>query len=119
MTFTKPIAVAAALVMAAPLVAQISTGRVYGPALTSCGSFVATPPLSDTSIRTSYMLWVQGYVSGASTVLSSREAIELADTDTPGIEAWIMKYCTDNPLDSLQVASTSLVLELIARAKKP
>jgi len=112
------ILVASLLQQGGRAIAQKSTGRVYGPALSSCGSYTITPPLSDTSIRASYLLWVEGYVSGASTVLSSRESIELADTDPAGIEAWITKYCTDHPLSSLQLAATTLVLELIDHAKK-
>ncbi len=69
----------------------------------------ASPPLSDTSIRTSYLLRVEGYLSGASTVLSSRESIELADTDAMAIQGWMTKYCSDHPLDSLQLAAMSLV----------
>jgi hypothetical protein len=95
--------------------AQPTTGMVYGPAGSSCGAYSASPPLPETSIRVHYLIWVEGYISGAATVLSSRESIELANTDPAGIEAWMNKYCSNHPIDSLQLAATNLVLELVAK----
>ena len=102
--------------------AQNAVGKVYGPALSSCGSWAAGSPISSTSSGTgdrySYLLWVEGYVSGAGSILASRESILLADTDAQGIQSWMTKYCTDHPVDSLQVAATRLVLELSTSATR-
>ena len=90
--------------------------NAYGPAGASCGSWTAGTPVSATSEgsgnRASYMLWTEGYVTGAGYVLAARDSILLADTDMQGIQTWMTKYCTDHPLDSLLVAATQLVVEL-------
>jgi hypothetical protein len=94
----------------------------YGPAYASCGSWTAgspvilSPPRSNgTGDRGIFLIWVEGFVTGAG--FAGPENIKTATTDADGIQGWVTKYCTDHPLDSLLVAAASLVAELRTRAK--
>jgi len=95
--------------------------RVYGPADRSCGAWTSGTPVTSAGTggegnRDSYLLWVEGYLSGAATALSTY-SIKVADTDIEGIQTWMTNYCLQHPLDSIQVASSFLVVELGKRAQ--
>lgn len=96
--------------------AQDKAPKAYGPAGASCGSWTAGTAISATSEgtgnRSAYMLWTEGYVSGAGYVLAGRDSVVIADTDMQGIQTWMTKYCSDHPLDTLLVAATNLVVQL-------
>jgi hypothetical protein len=86
----------------------------YGPFATSCGTWTAA---RTAATRVEYVLWVEGFLTGAGTVLA-RQKIPVATTDSNGIEAWLTTYCAGHPIDSIDVAAETLVLELAERAKQ-
>jgi hypothetical protein len=92
--------------------AQRGVFMSFGPAKDSesCGSWVKASGTEHEIDR----WWLFGFVTGASHVLSASD-IHLADTDFRAIEAWVMKYCTDNPLDPSMHAAVLLVAELKKR----
>ncbi len=55
--------------------------------------------------------WVQGYVSAQS------QHTNLATTDSAAVTKYLENYCEENPLDTLQDATDSLVAELAERAE--
>ncbi len=93
--------------------------KFYGVSSDSCGVWTADSA-DRTSLRAQVQKWwVLGFVSGASTILATDNNVAIAETDVPGIEGWITKYCSDHPLDKIATATMKLVGELRARASKP
>ncbi len=85
----------------------------YGPTGQSCGAFANKFPDGQATLQ----WWALGFVSGAGRELTGVD-VQLAETDSDGIKAWIAKYCADHPLDSYSQAVVALVDELKARAAK-
>jgi hypothetical protein len=65
--------------------AQNNLPKAYGPAGASCGAWMAGTPVAPQGTggagnREGYLLWTEGYVSGAGYVLAGRDSILLMDT---------------------------------------
>jgi hypothetical protein len=82
---------------------------IYGMGNLSCGTWLheGGNPLSLS--RIGMLSWVLGFTSAAGyyTVRG-----DLRDTDGQAIEAWVDKYCRENPLNKIKDAAASLVDEL-------
>jgi hypothetical protein len=67
--------------------------------------------------------WVQGFLFGSAIESSVEAKVQgktprLVPSDLPdadALEGWVDKYCADHPLDTVGVASASLVYELVHR----
>lgn len=100
----------AALMSIAVTSAWAGSPVVLGNGAQSCGTWTrhrqqGNPEWVDNGV------WVVGYISGYNAFgLGSSDVT--AGTDTQGVWAWIDNYCANNPLDTIQVAATALILEL-------
>lgn len=83
---------------------------VYGAGTQSCGAWLVNP---HGDLRRSHMLsWVLGWVS-ASTYFTEAVGAHMRHTDANAVEAWVDKYCRENPLKDVSYASGELVAELL------
>lgn len=92
---------------------------VYGPGNSSCGTWTAESMSAARNgrmslIRTLHVGWVLGFVSGA----GFGGVSSLRETDAAAIEKWIDNYCQQNPLDTMSIATSNLVVELSLRANR-
>ena len=84
---------------------------LYGPGTGSCGGFLkdlrrfemSNDPLGHYINRS----WVDGFVSA-----SGWYGATMKDVDTTAREAFITKYCKENPLDSIADGAKALVEKL-------
>jgi hypothetical protein len=72
----------------------------------SCGRYIDDIS-TDQRAKNNYHWWLGGFVTGTNLV-KSRSTL----TDDKAYEAWIEKYCRDNPLDSFHKAAIELNKEL-------
>lgn len=82
--------------------AESSLFSAFGMNNISCGKYiqdVTTTP----SAAAVYSWWIAGFVTG--TNLEKRRAVS---TDSPAHEAWLKKYCQDNPLNTFMKAAMEL-----------
>jgi hypothetical protein len=77
---------------------------IYGAGVQSCGKWLDERRTPIDWLEEGQ--WVLGYVSAAG------EFLNLRDTDSRGISAWVDNYCRDNPLKSIGNAAMALVKEL-------
>jgi hypothetical protein len=84
--------------------AQRENYDVYGAGTRSCGEWTSR---RGSVMRDVMLMWVLGFVSGAG--FAGRE---LRRSDAKGIEAWLDRRCTADPLLPLSRATAELVDEL-------
>jgi hypothetical protein len=90
------------------LVSRLSTTgdyAIYGHGNSSCSAWSATPP--GTPARDLYLSWVQGFLTGTGGFNDDQRK-----TTTEGIQASITTYCQAHPLDTLEVAASTLFVSL-------
>lgn len=81
---------------------------LYGAGASSCGKWLA----DRTSLIHSIELnWVFGFLT-ASENYSASLGVHVRQTDKDAVEAFVDKYCRENPLKDIADASVGLVLEL-------
>ncbi len=80
---------------------------VYGHGTGSCGEWTE----SRNQDRLSYhAVWIKGWISAAGYYEG-----ELANSDSPALDAWMDNYCKANPLDGIVDGAEKLVEELKQR----
>ena len=90
------------------LVSRLSTSgdyAIYGHGNSSCGAWSATQP--GTPSRDLLLSWVQGFLTGTGGFND-----EQRKTTTEGIQASITTYCHAHPLDTIEVAASTLFVSL-------
>jgi hypothetical protein len=90
------------------LVSRLSTTgdyAIYGHGNSSCGAWSATQP--GTPPRDLFLAWVQGFLTGTGGFNE-----EQRKTTTEGIQASITGYCLAHPLDTLEVAASTLFVNV-------
>ena len=90
---------------------------IVGQGLISCGKW--NKEQSEVG-RLTNMIWVIGYLSGMSVGLNffREEKIDvLKNTDFHAIESAIDKFCLENPLKQVSMASDAVFLELLKAAR--
>ena len=81
--------------------------QVYGQGTLSCGRWTEDNRAGrDKHLQT----WVIGFVSGACAALAASK-VELRQTDSDAMAAWIDQYCAAHPLETVGTATEELVLE--------
>ena len=90
------------------LVSRLSTSgdyAIYGHGNSSCAAWSATQP--GTPSRDLFLAWVQGFLTGTGSFND-----EQRKTTTEGIQSSITTYCQAHPLDTLEVAASTLFVGL-------
>ena len=86
---------------------------VSGAGLISCGQFLEDQ--KDHGLSDMYIHWAQGFLSGLN-IADGRAGKELVPLpDAPTINAYLVKYCTDKPLEKPIGGTLALYKELRAR----
>jgi hypothetical protein len=91
------------------LVSRLSTTgdyAIYGHGNSPCAAWSATQP--GTPSRDLFLAWVQGFLTGTGGFND-----EQRKTDTEGIQASITTYCHAHPMDTIEVAASTLFVSLI------
>jgi hypothetical protein len=86
------------------LVSRLSTTgdyAIYGHGNSSCGAWSAAQP--GTPSRDLFLAWVQGFLTGTGGFNEEQRR-----TTTEGIQASITTYCLAHPLDTIEVAASTL-----------
>jgi len=81
---------------------------IYGVGGSSCGNWTEArknPSSVDANIN---LTWVQGYLSAATTFVPA----DFSRTDVAGINAFMDKYCSENPLKDMYFGAVALGAEL-------
>lgn len=99
----------ALLICIAPPLSNAAT--VYGFGTHSCGQWLEERGKNSDSSRY-HQVWVLGFISGTGVILEANN-INQRKTDAHAVMAYVDKYCRENPLDDIQRASQTLVLELM------
>ena len=86
--------------------AQNKPFSVMGISELTCGKYVRDITDSRQS-KSVYSWWVAGFVTGSNWAKGRRTS-----TDSPSHEAWLLKYCQDNPLEAFMEVVTELDKEL-------
>jgi len=81
---------------------QPATFKVHGMFDMSCGRYVKEVT-DDPEVKNAYSWWIAGFVTGA-----NLEKRRVTSTDSAAHEAWILKYCQENPLDDFMQAASKL-----------
>lgn len=91
-------------------VAQQRTAQIQGVGGDTCGEYVARQRLS----AYEYMVhsWMQGYMAGYNAFAKSPQ-VKPPSIET--LEAFIDKYCRDNPLATVAAMTDSLIQQLRER----
>ncbi len=107
------------LILAVLLVGCVSAQGYtnYGPGVRPCGQWIA-----EREDNYQYAGWLQGWVSaagayGAAEFLGYNKSGDLAESGTEAMEAWVDKYCRENPLEPIRAAAEALVKELAIRVE--
>ena len=79
---------------------------IYGQGNSSCAAWSATQP--GTPARDLFLTWAQGFLTG-----TGRFNDDQRKTTTEGIQASITTYCQAHPLDTIEVAASTLFVSLI------
>jgi hypothetical protein len=90
------------------LVSRLSTSgdyAIYGHGNSLCGAWSATQP--GTPARDLFLAWVQGFLTGTGGFND-----EQRKTDTEGIQASMTTYCRAHPMDTIEVAASTLFVSL-------
>jgi hypothetical protein len=97
------------------LVSRLSTSgdyAIYGPGNSSCGAWSATLP--GTPSRDLFLAWVQGFLTGTGGFND-----EQRKTDTDGLQTSITTYCHAHPMDTIEVAASTLFVTLFGVHSAP
>ena len=90
------------------LVSRLSTNgdyAIYGHGNSSCGAWWATQPGAPS--RDLLLAWVQGFLTGTGGFNDDQRK-----TTTEGIQASITTYCQAHPLDTIEVAASTLFVSV-------
>ena len=79
-----------------------------GAGLESCEQVIAT--MKEDHVDTIYTQWVVGYISGYNLFGEQKQVEEIPDEAKTN--AFLQKYCRDNPFDKVIWAGMSLISEL-------
>ena len=86
---------------------------INGAGLTSCGQFLEDQ--RERGIEDMYIHWAQGFLSGLN-LSDGRAGKELVPLpDAPTINAYLVRHCTQNPLEKPIGGALALYKELRAR----
>jgi hypothetical protein len=85
---------------------------VYGAGTATCGKWLQARDEITIAPPTRFVFesWVHGYLSGLSSA-----GRDLRDSDRPAIAAWMDTYCTEHPLDRVDLAAGHLAVELMQK----
>lgn len=75
--------------------------RSYGMGM-SCGAYVKEMA-NDNATKNIYSWWLAGFVTG-----TNIEKGRSTSTDNIAHEAWVLKYCKENPLEAFMTAASKL-----------
>jgi hypothetical protein len=97
---------------------QSSSQMIFGEGTETCGTWILERPPGRRPTRdgVAFLSWVLGYLS-ASNVSQSSGLDFLKQTNSAGILAWMDRYCQENPLDRIYLATQNLQQELVSRAR--
>jgi hypothetical protein len=95
------------LLLSPPALAQ-RQGVANGAGMDFCNRITAN--MKDNHVDSSYTQWVAGYLSGYNLFGDKKQIEEIPDEAS--LDAYLQKYCRDNPLDRVIWASMSLINEL-------
>jgi hypothetical protein len=117
MRFLATLLVAATLVTFSEVPA-LSKITIIGLGTQSCGNWTEERRSKGSPAEMALTTWVVGYLSGVNEVLNEayKQPDLLQAKDVTAYWAWIDNYCRANPLDTVYLASTNLVKDLIKRA---
>lgn len=102
-----------------PSICQADNKLLYGLGNNSCSKLIEafSQQPHDISIKIdgtvwpsqskAYLAWIQGYISAFN--MYNEQGKNLVYTDDDGLAAWMKKYCSDNPLDSVLIATIELI----------
>jgi hypothetical protein len=82
---------------------------VYGAGTSSCGKWLADRESLFHSVE---LNWVLGFLTASENFIGELHLPMPRHTDGHAVEAWVDKYCRENPLKSIADASVGLVVEL-------
>ena len=87
---------------------------VYGAGTTSCGKWLADRQNLSHHVE---LNWVLGWLTSSSYFIEALRPLNpngggLRHTDANAVEAWLDKYCRENPLKNIADGSLNLVDEL-------
>jgi hypothetical protein len=85
-----------------------------GEGIISCGTWITDR--KNPALATTDNAWLLGFISAFNLYMLSIDEDVARGTDKRGLIAWINNYCSVHPLDSLESASASLILELQRRS---
>jgi hypothetical protein len=97
------------------LTSRLSTNgdyAVYGHGNSTCGAWSAVQP--GTPSRDLLLSWVQGFLTGTGGFND-----EQRKTTTEGIQTSITTYCQAHPMDTLEVAASTLFVSLVGVQSAP
>ncbi len=113
----KVLAIMAMVVSAACAQAQAQDGdrnesTVWGAGWTSCGKVVSFANSQDSISLGVIVTWSQGYLSSENSFLTTSKVRTLRYVDPESIQAYLVKYCRENPLQRAYDGVQRLSLEL-------
>jgi hypothetical protein len=86
-----------------------------GQASISCGTWMADK--RSPALATTDNAWVLGFISAFNLYMLNVDDDVAHGTDNKGLLSWIDTYCVAHPLDSLESATSSLIIELIKKTR--
>jgi hypothetical protein len=90
-------------------------GSVFGVGNASCGHWTEARKMHMANVEEQ---WVAGFLTGTNGILFTDMHVEiLDDMDASGLFAWIDNWCSANPLNHIAHAASTLMLELMIKAK--
>jgi hypothetical protein len=98
-----------------PSLAMAQQGFVRGAGNASCGAWI----LGRADTKGSFTLqsdresWVMGYISAYNIFVGHSDVAK--GTDPKGLFGWIDNFCANNPLDTVESATFSLISQLRRR----
>jgi hypothetical protein len=87
--------------------------RVQGVGTFSCGQYLELRGAGSAAQNSVVASWVWGYMAGFN--MEVRQPTTRDSPDEPSTLAFIDKYCRDNPLDSVLIATNTLIQQLGGR----
>jgi hypothetical protein len=108
-----------ALVFSGQSFAADENGRYAATGLgtSSCGKYLEEMGGEDSMSQLFYISYTAGYVTGVNFGLGDTWNIT-ASTDSAGIDAFLLRFCTENPLKYYTTALEALMAELYPNRKK-
>ena len=93
--------------------AYAGSTMLYGSGAESCGVFLKDlrrSEMNDNLLHYMNLSWVNGFLSA-----HGWNGNDMKDVDSHGREAFITKYCKENPLDNISDAAKALVEKLATK----